>query len=175
VKGPTLLDVAFHDSLNASELRCVWEEITLFGVLMVVHGFAPGLAIDKEVFGCSLVLARYTLCLEGDGIQSADDAVVGKCHFVLRHNMLRGRTAKMGQFRIKRGKICDRTLLENDSVDMSGFGLSAHYEDITMKAVTRLLSGLLGLIHRCEVQQYKGKGRCCTLVRNDVPTLVRLH
>jgi hypothetical protein len=86
-----------------------------------------------------------------------------------------GGLRKWVNFGSSAARYVDRTLLENDSVDMSGFGLSAHYEDMPMKAVTRLLSGLLGLKHRCEVQQYKGKGRCCTLVRNNVPALVRLH
>jgi hypothetical protein len=63
-----------------------------------------------------------------------------------------GGLRKWVNFGSSAARYVDCTLLENDSVDMSGFGLSAHYEDITMKAVARLLSDLLGLKHRCEVQ-----------------------
>ena len=54
----------------------------------MVHGFTPALAIRQEVSNngipvliCFFPFAvRYMRCLEVDGIQASENAVVGKCH-----------------------------------------------------------------------------------------------
>lgn len=66
-----------HQPWLASHTFYVGKELLLFAFVVMVHGFAPALAVGEEVSG---ILARYMWRLEVDGVETADNTVVGKSH-----------------------------------------------------------------------------------------------
>jgi hypothetical protein len=65
-ESAVLLDILLHEALDAGDRLDVGEEAFLFGVVVVVHGFAPALAVDEEVAGNGNVSRREMRCLEVD-------------------------------------------------------------------------------------------------------------
>lgn len=63
-----LLYVAFHDSLDTRYPFYAREENRFFGIVVVVHGFAPALAIRQEVSNRAQVFTRDVRRLEVDGV-----------------------------------------------------------------------------------------------------------
>ena len=63
-----LLYVAFHDSSDVGDQLYAWEEDHFFGLVVVVHGFTPALAICQEVSNRVRVFARDVCRLEVDGV-----------------------------------------------------------------------------------------------------------
>ena len=81
-----LLYVVFHDAFDSCYLLYVWKEILFFRIVVVVHGLRPALAVCQKVSTGLQVFAWYVRCLQVNGVQTTDDAVVGKCH--LRCNIV---------------------------------------------------------------------------------------
>ena len=52
-ESSVLLDVLFHDALNTCDLLDAREEHCFFGIVVVVHGFTPALAICQKVLNHS--------------------------------------------------------------------------------------------------------------------------
>lgn len=77
---PMLLDIALHEAFDARDALDVREKGLLLGVVVVVHGLAPALAVSQEVAGSRCVLRWKVRCLQVDGVEAADDAVVGEGH-----------------------------------------------------------------------------------------------
>jgi hypothetical protein len=88
-----LLDVVLHEAFDAREFLDAGEELCLFGIVVVVHGLAPALAVEQEVTDCGLVFDGDVGRLQEDGVESADHAIMGKghlgCHIVCRVRGLR--------------------------------------------------------------------------------------
>lgn len=75
-----LLDVTFHESWEICYTLDGWKEILLFGIVVVMHGLTPALAVREEVPNGILAITRDVRSLEVDGVQASDDAVVRECH-----------------------------------------------------------------------------------------------
>jgi hypothetical protein len=69
-----LLDVLRHEAGHAGDVFDLGKEAGFLGVVVVVHGFAPALAICGEVAGCR---GRDGKDLEMDGVEAADYVIVG--------------------------------------------------------------------------------------------------
>lgn len=63
-ESPVLLDVGLHEALDPGYRLDGWEEDGLFGVMMVVHGFAPALTVCQEVANGNQIVGRDMRCLE---------------------------------------------------------------------------------------------------------------
>lgn len=87
-KSAVLLNVTLHQTFDAGYGLDVWEESLLFGIVVMVHGLAPGLAVGQEVPGGKCVARWEVRRLEVDGVQAADDAVVSEGH--LRRDIIGG-------------------------------------------------------------------------------------
>jgi hypothetical protein len=79
-ESPVLLDILFHQPCNTGNALDGGEEDFLLGVVVVVHGFAPALAGRQEVAGGGYIVLWEMGCLEVEGVEAADDAVVGEGH-----------------------------------------------------------------------------------------------
>jgi hypothetical protein len=75
-----LLDVLRHEALDAGDGLDGGEEDGFFGVVVVVHRFGPAEAVGQEVADGGGRGGGEVRRLEVDGVQAADDAVVGEGH-----------------------------------------------------------------------------------------------
>ena len=75
-----LLDVALHQAGDSRDALDAGEELCFFGVVVVVHGFAPALAVSQEVADGGLVRVGDVGGLQVDGVEATEDAVVGEGH-----------------------------------------------------------------------------------------------
>jgi hypothetical protein len=76
-ESPMLFDILFHQPSDARDALDGGEVDFLFGVVVVVHGFAPALAVRQEVAGGGYIVRWEMGCLEVEGVEAADYAVVG--------------------------------------------------------------------------------------------------
>ena len=88
-----LLYVPLHDALHPGDSFDAGEEKRFLGLVVVVHGFAPALAVGQEVADYREVGGGEVRRLEGDGVEAAEDAVVGEGH--LRGDVV-GRVGGLG-------------------------------------------------------------------------------
>ena len=75
-----LVNIAFHDALDTRNFLYAWKENLFLGIVVVVHGFTPALAICQEVSYRAQVFVRNVRRLEVDRVQPSENAVVGKGH-----------------------------------------------------------------------------------------------
>ena len=92
-ESSVLLYIPLHDALDTGYEFDAGEEKRFLGLVVVVHGFAPALAVGQEVADYREVGGREVRRLEGDGVEAAEDAVVGEGH--LRGDVV-GRVGGLG-------------------------------------------------------------------------------
>lgn len=57
-KGSMLLNVLFHETFYARDRFDTWEKFLLLGIVMVVHGLTPALAVRQEILRYDDVVGR---------------------------------------------------------------------------------------------------------------------
>ncbi len=74
-----LLDIVFHNSWHGRDRLYTGKENSFFGIVVVMHRFRPALTICQEVSNGNLV-GWKVVGLKVDGVQAAEDAIMGQCH-----------------------------------------------------------------------------------------------
>jgi hypothetical protein len=87
-EGAVLLDILLHQPLYARNGLDAREKFGFLGVVVVVHGFAPALAVGEEVADSGGIGGGDVGRLEEYGVEATDHAVVGEGH--LRRDVVCG-------------------------------------------------------------------------------------
>jgi hypothetical protein len=130
-KGAMLFHVALHQSRHTCDRLDVRKEILLFGIVMMVHRLAPALTVCQEVADRCEICLWDVRRLDVDRVQPSKDAIVGQRHLggnivgamrrLPRHST---RSATADDHGISNGT---HTSFENASVEIRGYGWSAHF------------------------------------------------